>query len=442
VVKRAFISGGAPFALSLAALIGTGCSTSDSPGPAGGGPGVSPGVITVAGRVVGQNGRGMAGVPVVITGKPSATSDENGSFMIPDVNPPYDISVVDAASRAVLVYKGLERPDPTLLFIGVNPGTAHAGSINGNVSGGAFTPDQGSYDVTRVVFSSLEATGVTITGAGGTFGPLNLRWFGPAVTTGTLYALQFTVDGDGFPVASGYRGFGLRSGIAVEDGTALNSQYDTLQSVSTSQFTGTVSVPSGYTLFAKVAYVRVAPTALIQLIADTSPGTTVSYYTPGIPGATLLIGAEIVRAGGGTGILWKDGIAVPSTGIPIEPGTPPELNFPVNGAAGIDTTVVFSWTPMAGGVHLVRFQGSGGNPAYYILTAGTSVTIPSMSPFGLGLPAGALYRWTVLAFGPFFSADAAAGPAGFAAGLTGPPVASNGDVFVGQSATRLFTTPP
>jgi hypothetical protein len=271
---------------------------------------------------------------------------------------------------------------------------------------------------------------------------MSLTWSGPAVTTGALYALQFTVDGGGFPVASGYRGFGIRSGIAVVDGTTLNNQFDTLHSVSTNQFTGTVTVPSGYTLLATVAYVRVSPTSLIQLIADTSPGTTVSYYTPGIPGASLLLGAQIVRAGGGTGIIWKNGIATASTGIPIEPGVPPEVSLPVNGATGIDTTVPFSWTPMTGGVHLVKFQGSAGNPAYYILTAGTSVTIPNMSPFGLGLPPAALYRWSVLAFGPFYGVDAAAGLAGFVAGLTGPPVASTGDVFVGQSATRSFTTAP
>ena len=97
---------------------------------------------------------------------------------------------------------------------------------------------------------------------------------------------------------------------------------------------------------------------------------------------------------------------------------------------------------MTGGVHLVVFQGGAGAPSYYVLTSGTSATIPNMKPFGLGLPVSTSYSWFVFGFGPFATVDAAAGSAGFITALLGVPVAATGDVYYGQSASRTFTTAP
>jgi hypothetical protein len=127
--------------------------------------------------------------------------------------------------------------------------------------------------------------------------------------------------------------------------------------------------------------------------------------------------------------------------VPVNIVTPPEVSLPVNAATGVDTTVTFSWTAMAGGVHLVVFTGTGSTPTYYVLTAGTSATIPNMKPFGLGLPAATAYKWQIYGFGPFGSVDAAAGSAGFITAIS-VPLAATGDVFVGLSAQRTFTTAP
>jgi hypothetical protein len=439
MMKHTFISGGAVLALALTGLIGGGCSKSSSTGPSTGGVGS---VVTVTGRVVGQNGQAVASAPVVVTGKASTNSDASGNFSIANVTTPYDISVVDATNKRALVYKGLTRTDPTLLFVGSSPGTSRTGSVSGKISGGTFTPNQGASDITRVVFASGETNNNTSTAASGTFGPFSLSWFGPTATTGSLYALQFTSDAGGLPVAAGYKGYGVRSGIAVNDGSSLTNQFDTLQTVSTNQFTGTVTVPSGYTLGAKVVYTRVSQSAVIGMFAESNANANLSYYTPGISGATLLLEAIATKAGGGTEVFWKTGLATAATGVSITLVAPPEVSLPVNAATGVDTTVTFSWTAMTGGVHLVVFQGAGSTPTYYVLTSGTSATIPNMKPFGLGLPASTSYSWFVFGFGPFGSVDAAAGSAGFITALAGVPVAATGDVYYGQTATRTFTTAP
>ena len=443
MLKREYISAGAAITAALTMLAGDGCMKSSSTDPAaGGGPGGVGNPVTITGKIIGQNGQPVAGVPVFVTGKPSTNSDGGGSFTIANVTTPYDLSIVDATNRSALVYKGLTRTDPTVLFVGATPGAPHSGSASGAISGGTFTPNEGASDQTTVVFSSPEATGSTTASASGAFGPVSLSWFGPTVTTGTLYALQVTLDGAGIPIASGYRGYGVRSGIALNDGSTLNNQFDTLKAVSTNQCTGTVSVPAGYTLAAKVLYARVTQTAILGLLADLSPTPAFSYYTPAIPGATLLLGTEIIKAGGGKEIQWENGLGTGATNLQVAMIGPPELSLPIAAATGVDTTVTFSWTPMTGGVHLVLFGGGVGTPTYYVLTAGTTASIPNMKPFGLGLPPSAPYTWSVIGLGPFSSVDAACGSASFIAWLRTPPVLATGEVLVGQSAGRSFTTAP
>jgi hypothetical protein len=423
-------------ALAAAGLLSPGCTKSSSTGPSGSGGG---GVATIAGKVIGVNGQGVAGVPVLVTGKTSTNTDANGNFSIASVTPPYDITVVDAANKRAIVYKGLSRTDPTLTFFGSTPGTLRHGTINGKISGGTFTPNEGVNDVARVVFASPETNSSLNTAGNGLYGPINLSWYGPTVTTGNLYALQYTQDAGGLPVASGYKGYGKSAAIAVNDGSTLNNQFDTLQSISTSQFTGTVTVPSGYTLTQKSLGVGIAGSALISLLSDNTANAALSYYTPGISGASLLL--EVIAAKSGTQAAYlKPGIATGATGVTVTMIAAPELSLPVNAATGVDTTITFSWTPMTGGLHLVQFNG-GVNATYYVVTTGTSATIPNLKAAGLGLPSAGSYQWSVEAFGPFASADAAAGSTGFLGGLTNQALLTS-DAFIGISTARTFTTAP
>jgi hypothetical protein len=149
-----------------------------------------------------------------------------------------------------------------------------------------------------VAFSSPETLGSTTTAASGTFGPINLSWYGPTVTTGNLYALQIQndVNPPNFPVA--YKGYGVKTGIAVNDGSTVTGQLDTLQTVSTAAFSATVTIPSGYTLVQKVLASKVSSLALITLLTDASSSASVSYNTPNITGSSLTFYAYSTNAAG------------------------------------------------------------------------------------------------------------------------------------------------
>jgi hypothetical protein len=436
MLKRALIAVLTTGAIAAGGLIDAGCSKSSSTGPSGG-PGS---IVTVVGKVIGQNGQGVPSVPVFITGKPSTNTDASGNFSIASVTTPYDITVVDAADKQALVYKGLSRQDPTLTFLGSAPGTARHGTVSGKIFGGTFTPNQGASDITTVVFASGETNNSTNTAANGTFGPVNLSWFGPTATTGNLYALQFTTGAGGLPVAAGYKGYGVRSGIAVNDGSTLNNQFDTLQTVGTSQFTGTVTVPSAYTLAEKSLSVRVSQTTLIGILSDVTPNAALSYYTPAIAGGSLVLTLSATKSGA-QAIYFRNGIATGATGVAITMVAAPELSLPVTAATAVDTTVTFSWAAMTGGVHLIQFTGGAGNPTYLVLTSGTSATIPNLKGLGLGLPSSAAYQWRVIGVGPFGSADDAAGATGFLGVLTNQALLTT-DAFLGISSARTFTTAP
>lgn len=86
-----------------------------------GGGGGGPVTITVAGKVVGTNNLPVNGVPVVISGRPSVITAADGTFSVAGVTAPYDATVVNATTKRSIVYKGLTRPDPTLLLVGSIP---------------------------------------------------------------------------------------------------------------------------------------------------------------------------------------------------------------------------------------------------------------------------------------------------------------------------------
>lgn len=439
MVRRELAAGWTLAAVALAGFLVAGCKSSDSTGPAPGSPGS---VISISGKVLGQNNQGVAGVPVFVTGKPSTNTDANGNFTFASVTIPYDITVITAASKLALVYKGLSRTDPTLVFLGLSAGTSRSATVAGKISGGAFTPNQPADHVTRVVYASQEGSGSTTTAIDGTFGPQSVSWGGPATTTGSIYALQFQTSG-GLPVAAGYKGYGVKNGVVLTDGNPLINQLDTLQTIATAQLTGTVTTAAGYTIYAKVMSLKISNFASLQIFSDPTTTGTLSYYTPNIAGTTMVfaVGARVGASGTSESVLFKPGIAAGTSGLAITLPASPEPSLPIAGATGIDTTVTFSWTAYAGGVHLVLFDGGVGDPSYYILTAGTSTAIPNLQPSGLGLPLNKPYTWRVYGFAPFTNIDNAAGSGGFLGPLANP-AATTADTYIAISAARAFQTKP
>ena len=220
----------------------------------------------------------------------------------------------------------------------------------------------------------------------------------------------------------------------------MNNQLDTLQPVGTTQFTAAITLPSGYTLSGKLLDLRVSQLALISLLNDNTTNAAPSYYTPNIGGATLVFGSGRSKRLRHRTIYYKNGISTGATGVAVTIPAAPDVSLPVDNATGVDTTVTFSWTPMAGAIHLIVFQSTG-NPSYVILTSGTSATIPNLKGLGLGLPSAQVYSWQVIGIGPFTTSDAAANAAGFLSALDNPTVLTS-DGFYGVSAQRHFTSAP
>ena len=426
-----FLAAFACGALALAA----GCNKNSTTGPTGG----TGGIVTVTGKVLGQNGQAVAGVPVSIRGIPSTNTDASGNFSFAGVSTPYDITVVNAAQNSALIYKGLTRTDPVLVFPGTAPGTPHNGSITGNITGGTF-PTPGPRDVTRVAWCSPEVTQSANAAANGSFG-FAPSWYGPTTTTGGIYALQFTTDAQGLPVANGYKGYGAKTGIALTSGNPLVNQTDSLLAVTSTQLTATITIPGGYTLVGKTVYFQVTPSVAIPLFGDTSKSTAASYYTPLVSGGTIALGIELAGTSGSQSFTWKNGNAAGAAGVAVAPIAPPELSLPLNAATAVDTTVTFSWTGMTGAAHIIQFLAvNHANPTYYIITAGTSATIPNLKSLGMGLPASASYNWNVIGFGPLSSTDAAAGTITWLTGSSVPGGATQ--TYYGATGSRAFTTAP
>ncbi|MGA9119198.1 MAG: carboxypeptidase regulatory-like domain-containing protein, partial [Bacteroidota bacterium] len=227
--------------LSLALLISACSKSSSSPT----GPGGAGGVVTVTGKVIGINNQPVASVPVLITGLPSVNTDANGSFTIPNVTTPYSIAVVDGVGNRALVYRGLTRSDPTLVWLRTTPGTSHIASVSGSlIPWTAIAP--GTKTNARIAFVSTDAAGSTSANlTSGTY-TIGANWYGSTTTTGSLYALVWDYDVNNLPTT--FSKYGKRANVTLLDGTTNANQNDTLGVAQTGQISGTVTVAAGYTL--------------------------------------------------------------------------------------------------------------------------------------------------------------------------------------------------
>jgi hypothetical protein len=393
--------------------------------------------ITVAGKVIGANKQPVSGVPVLIAGIPSVNTDPNGNFSIANVGRPYTITVIDAANKQAILYRGLTRSDPTLIFLGSNPGVKKVASLSGRIFPASSYPEPATRKTLVGFVSSETGRTTTATGATGLYTLSNAEWYGPSTTTGTLHALQYDYNtSTGLPTT--YVGYGVRSGISLLDATSNPNGNDTMSVVGTTSMTGSVTAPAGYVISGKTVGMVLGNTAGLNLLSDNNPAASFTYAMPNITGATFRIGVIAAKASTGTTLVWKANVAGNATGVTVTVPGAPELSLPINAATNVSTSTPFSWSQYTGGVHLLIFNG-GSKPSYYIVTSATSDSIPNLSSAGLGLPTSSAYSWNVYGFGPFADVDAAAGADGFLGVLTG---AVGSDASYGVAATRSFTTAP
>ncbi|RIH90939.1 hypothetical protein Mterra_00017 [Calidithermus terrae] len=404
-----------------------------------------PASITVSGKVIDFFGQGVGGLAVRI-GNTTTTTASDGTFSIPNVSTPYDAVVFNSGTKIVNYYKGLTRSDPSLTAINLASFTPpKSASFSGNLSGGAGFPNPANH-TTRVFFGSPETLQSGSSVAGPAYGPVSAAWFGPDSTSGNVYALQWQFDpGTGFPID--YKGFGSKA-LTLSNGGTFNNQDVTLGSLAEDTFSGSVSVPAGYTLNQRRVNLRVAPGSGTVLLTDASAAAGFSYVTPRITGATISLLAT-ASSGVKSSLAWKAGAATNASGVSVSLTAAPGLTVPVNNATGVTINTDFQTTGFSGGVNVFYFKHlAGSNPDIYVITTANTTKIPDLSAIGLGLPtSGAVsYSWQVIGVAPFTSTDLAAGPGGFLrdyvkVALLGSGAGPDADGGIGQSETFNFTTP-
>lgn len=257
------------------------------------GPGSSLTPITVTGKVIGSNRQPVSGVPVLISGIPSVNTDANGNFSIANVGRPYTITVIDATNKQALVYRGLTRSDPTLIFLNTVPGTKRVASLTGKVFPATNYPEPATRKTVVGFVSPETGRSSTATAATGAYSLNNMEWYGPTTTTGSIHALQFDFSTTtGLPTA--YLNYGVRSGISLLDATTNPNGNDTVSVVGTTTMTGTITAPAGYTISQKSLALTLGSTVGLSLLSESNPAATFTYSTPNIAGAVfrLNVGAD------------------------------------------------------------------------------------------------------------------------------------------------------
>lgn len=392
--------------------------------------------ITVSGFVKDFDGEPVSGVPVIIKGKTPVTTNANGAFTVSGVSKPYEARVIFSTDQAALVYQGLTRTDPTLIYLGI------ASNYKSATISGSVPPAIGK--ITRVFFNtdemawSAEADQVT-----GSY-ILSVDWKGTDNSlSGTLQVLRWTQGSNGLPTQ--YDAYGFKQSITVSDGGNFpnnNFAVTDLTDPPEQNISGSVVRPtSSYVLINKVLYLFFGD-AGIYLGQEWGVGLSdnFSYVVPSISAAKFGVDAEASLNATPTSRYTsysKRGITGGSSGITVNLKSAPQLNIPAHNGSGIDTTTQFLWTMGSGGgicVLLISPTNPAAGPTFYIFTGSNSSSIPNLAPQGLGLPSNISYAWQVAQVFPVSSINDAASPTFF------QQASGSAEGGQAQSEQFMFTT--
>jgi len=392
--------------------------------------------MAITGRVVDYERQGLAGFKVEVIGQCEGTTDSIGNFTVEGARAPYDILLSGSPATIAVEYKGLTRTDPTLMFPIWRGGTdEYLESVKGKIIGGDFAPNQPANVVTKVRL--LEAGGST-TEPDGSFGLRGFAWSGAIDTTATLFALQTENDLNPPQLPVAYIGYGLKT-VAFSKGSSNVYVMDTLQALPTSQLRANISVPPGYALSRIALWLRISQFREL-ILNDFSKATSIVYNVPDIPGATIDLEANVKSethpavSNGASAGMQKVFVRPTASEVSVAVQAAPQLVLPPDGAAGVDTATVFSWTRYPDGIYVFTIGGTG-TPGYTVVTSENNTTIPNLRNLGFHIQDSARYWWEVRAYAPLSSIDAAAGPYGY----SGPIASLDTDASQACSERRFFT---
>ncbi len=371
---------------------------------AGNGPTPPPQGITVSGLVQDWRAEPISGATVLV-GKRSVTSGSDGTFSIPGVVVPYDITAILPTHNTAVIYKGLTRSDPALLYPDV------AGAERTATISGTAPPAPGS--VTAVHFASSGRYALGVGRADATTGQyaFTVRWHGSYDTdAGRLYLLRWTTDATGLPTS--YDGFASRPLTIMAGGDFSGNDFaaDELTDPPEQSISGAITVPASYTLNVR-QFINYIARVGFYWEEKNAPSNAFTYTVPAQSGLAFAVEAQAVDGSSRWSAFFKKGISGNTSNVSVPLAAAPQLALPANGASGVDATTPFSWTQGGGtGVNLFKVWPSNStSPTYFVFATGADAKIPDLAAEGMGLPAGASYYWHVDRLFPVASVDDAAG---------------------------------
>jgi hypothetical protein len=356
----------------------------------------------------------------------------------------YDVSLVPNLSSSTRgwIFQGLTRRDPTLQ---IDDGFDYLrGDIYGTSAGVTFPLVN---EAIGFAFGSPHAS------YGGVIDEVteNLYWvyyYGPATSTGAGHALRWTVDpASNFPLV--YKAYDTLPLTLVDYPAAVN--FNLALSDDQNLATGTISgnVTTGASSRENHVYVRFQDGAPLHVVSDDTPaGAAYSYKVPvSIPNAGITVAAVAGNLGyTPVAVVYRDGIIAGQTGVNMTVPSPQALLTPVDSAT-TNANTSFSWSGAAGvSLFTVTIDPVGASvpSTMHIVTAATSVRLPSFPAASYTIPPSTECYWWVEKHGNLATVDAAAGPTGhldsFVHHLLEGPRRGGGTYT--ESIHRRFTSPP
>jgi len=348
------------------------------------------------GRAVTRSRHGLERVTVTVPGVGAAVTDATGAFALPGVSAPYDLAARLDGQPGGLLFLGLRREDPTVMF---DLWESVDGTIVGQVTGGA--PAEGHR--TLVAWGTPVGGGATLATDAGVYA-LTAQLHEEAAV-GPVHALQWEVDGKGWPVT--YTGHAALA--AAANHTSGNDLVLGPAATATLAFElGAVGGGPFTTLTAEACWEDLVRLPLLYRIAA-APGA----FT--LPTPTAAERIELTLVNGALGAFRR--VNPEAAGVELALVAPPNPVEPPDGATGVDGDTRFAWQVMgaASPLHVVTFRSlQGGGPWWTVdvLTMAPEARLPDPAPFGIEVTAPLQIAWNVFGTTAVRSVDEAAGPDG------------------------------
>lgn len=403
---------------------------------------------TVTGVVVSSVDQPLRGIGVKITGKPPVVADDSGRFSVPDVLPPYDLTVYETGeSPSAHVFVGLSTPTPRVIpawkLVTNEGGRAKVTGTIGAVSAGegARVCVEG---VTRAVYGCAEVAA----GAGAyTIQPAS--WTDDVSTVEVrVHALRF--KGSDGSVTS-YTGYGAASGT-LTGGSTATLDVTLGAPPATTTVTASLVPPAGMARSGLGAGVTL-PSGVTLVVGAANASTVdltkpLAFLMPALPGATFTIfGAAEGAASNAIG--WEPAVAAAGTAAPKLVALPAWIS-PSDGATDLTTQTPLELDAPFGTqlTVLCKPEGAGsGRPTFVVSTVKSTLTLPDLADLGLSLPPAVTYVCdTTAAWSATAGADAMVTGLGASGGFIGAlqlpdgrPLKERG-AFSFSKTSRTFTT--